>query len=121
MDSVRWYRLKDEVKSRCFERCEFCALRYGVALHHRHYGTWGSERLRDVMLVCGACHNVIHGLGGWGKTVTCRPGSLLNLGDTGHGSTPEWNAYLLEARSRMWKLLGFHGIDPLADVIGKQL
>lgn len=99
---VGLYCLKDEVRARrtIGGKCEFCQLRIGEVLHHRTYARFGCERPEDVMLVCGLCHRLIHGLAGFGRTVLCRQGSLLDLGDRGTGDTEQWKAYLVAAAAR---------------------
>lgn len=87
----RWYALKDRVKLRRGHVCEYCALRWGDHLHHRHYETRGQERECDVMLVCGVCHRAIHG---YLPSIVVRNGSLADRGDTGRGMPPLWIAYL---------------------------
>ena len=88
---AQWYALKDAVKLRCHGRCEYCCLRWGTELHHRHYETWGCEAPSDVMLVCAPCHQYIHG---FGKAALVRVGSLADLGDSGREMSSQWLAYL---------------------------
>jgi hypothetical protein len=91
-----WWNLKDAVKVRCCRLCEFCLLRCGDQLHHRHYRTWGRERPEDVMLVCDPCHRVIEGL----RTpdgLLVRGCSLAKHGDSGKGDSPLWRDWLAHA------------------------
>jgi hypothetical protein len=99
---AHWWQLKDAVKYRCRRLCEYCLMRNGYALHHRHYRTWGRERPEDVMLVCGLCHRLIHGLplaAFYEGAPRCRPGSLADQGDDGHTDSPPWRAWLAGARA----------------------
>jgi hypothetical protein len=98
---AHWWRLKDEVKYRCRGLCEYCLVRDGYDLHHRHYRTWGHERPEDVMLVCGLCHCLIHGHPPpalYEGAPRCRPGSLAGRGDDGRSDSPAWRAWPAGAR-----------------------
>ena len=90
-DDWYWWSLKDRVKARGQNRCEFCERRSIHALHHRTYDRFGHEYARDVMGVCSACHKFIHGR--LNKIVVNR-GSLADLGDRGIGSNDIWKDYL---------------------------
>src|SRR5262245_51079443 len=92
-DPVYLYRLKDQVRDRCYNLCEYCLLRWGEQLHHRHYETWGRERPCDVMLVCDRCHRAIEGLDS-PRDLCVDPHSLAALGDDGRGDFPLWRAWL---------------------------
>jgi hypothetical protein len=97
-DDPHWWRLKDKVKARCQDLCEFCLIRHGVQLHHRHYETWLTERPEDVMLVCDACHRLISGKAhkpAW--PLTFAPGSLGDWGYDGKADTPPWRWWLASA------------------------
>jgi myo-inositol catabolism protein IolC len=63
-------------------------------LHHRWYceaSYTGQEPEESVMLVCRACHQLIHGLL---MEVVVNHGSLANQGDRGTGNTARWKRYL---------------------------
>ena len=42
--------------------CEACTGTYNLMVHHGTYERLGSERMTDVFLVCGDCHQKIHDL-----------------------------------------------------------
>lgn len=97
-DPTHWYALKDAVKARCWRLCEYCLLRPGDQLHHRHYRTWGRERPEDVMLVCDPCHRLLSGKAPFGSELLVAPGSLADRGDDGRTDTPLWRGWLRSAR-----------------------
>jgi hypothetical protein len=100
---VYWYNLKDQVKRRCHQLCEFCLTREGQDLHHRHYLRWGREHPQDVMLVCHYCHEVIGGY----QHRDGRPfhaNSLGANGDDGKTDTGQWWAWLERAEGVTKKL-----------------
>lgn len=100
---VHWFSLRDHVRWRCEGHCEMCTVRRVAELHHRHYATFGGENPEDVMFLCYSCHKWV---GGHKKLPgTYWPGSLLDLGDDGHGDSPIWQEYLKEAKARMKRLI----------------
>ena len=85
-----WFNLKDKARRRGRGTCEWCQLRPVADLHHRTYDREGQERPEDVMAVCIACHETIHGLrgarvGSDGQLIglSVKVGSLADLGDCG--------------------------------------
>lgn len=95
----RWWTLKDDVRVRARNRCEWCSRRPMSLLHHRTYARYGgAERAEDVMGVCYACHKAIHGLLPWSHgqppTIVVGVGSLADRGDSGMGDGALWDAYL---------------------------
>jgi len=64
--SDHWRELKASwVPRRTWQRkpvCELCLGRVGpFELHHKHYGRIGRELPKDLILICRACHQWIHG------------------------------------------------------------
>ena len=90
--SPAWYRRRDHVRARAGRLCEFCRRRPLTQIHHRSYGHFGAEPLRELMGVCRACHRAIHGLSR--RPLTCQRDSLVDRGDSGMGTTVHWQAYL---------------------------
>ena len=90
----RWFALKDDVRVRARNRCEWCSIRPMSILHHRTYARYGDEHAEDVMGVCSACHKAIHGLLPWvhGQlpTIIVGVGSLADRGDSGMGESALW-------------------------------
>jgi len=41
-------------------KCERCGRKSGLQVHHRHYRTLWREKLTDVELLCGWCHQKEH-------------------------------------------------------------
>lgn len=89
-----WWHLKDLVRKRADNRCEWCRRRLIYALHHRTYERKLHEAPKDVMGVCRACHKMIHGLWPPGYKLLVAKGSLADKGDSGLGITLRWLAYL---------------------------
>ena len=89
-----WFQVRDAVRARARGRCEFCQVRPMQHCHHRTYVRFGQERLADLMAVCQACHQAIHGLLKRGTVLTCAEGSLLAMDDSGLGMSSGWRQYL---------------------------
>lgn len=98
ISSPQWYALKDLVRLRARNLCEWCRRRPMAILHHRTYANVGYEQPADVMGVCHACHKAIHGRLPWTHgqppTMVVGVGSLADLGDPGMGDSALWDAYL---------------------------
>lgn len=43
-----------------FPECVMCGVKHGLLLHHLNYKTLGSETLKDVVTMCGDCHEFMH-------------------------------------------------------------
>lgn len=96
---IYWFRLKDRIKRRAGDVCEYCSLRPYYALHHRTYARYGQEDEADVMLVCNICHCAIHGLlssvaGRFPQSIVIRRDSLAARGDDGLSMNEIWKDYL---------------------------
>lgn len=109
--SPEWYDLKDHIRQRARNRCEWCRLRPMGILHHRSYAHVGAEPEHDVMGLCSACHAVIHGLRA-STSLRVQHGSLAHRGDPGEGRSALWTAYLqacaaLQATAKLWHLSGW--------------
>jgi len=91
MTNPHWWTLKDYVRRRARNRCEYCLLRPIADLHHRTYANNGAEHSMDVMGVCRACHRHIHD----GRSVLVSENSIAAFGDHGTGThSPHWLSYL---------------------------
>ena len=40
--------------------CQLCHAKENLVLHHKHYYTWGHERIEDVLWLCASCHSKVH-------------------------------------------------------------
>lgn len=58
--SPEWRSLRSRVLARCQGRCEGCAQRHAVEVHHLSYARLGREMLFDLVAVCNECHDAIH-------------------------------------------------------------
>lgn len=59
LQSYEWQQKTDECKRRAGKRCQICNSPYSLESHHRKYGTWGDESVKDLLCVCRGCHAVI--------------------------------------------------------------
>ena len=80
-------------------RCERCLNTVGLHLHHITYENFEDENNVDVMVLCKACHQELHGLVNdfkkWASIYfaqnaekCCRPGDFEK-----YGFRPRWNGY----------------------------
>lgn len=61
MRSEKWQDLRRRVLKRAGGICEGCGERKAVQVHHLTYERLGDEMLFDLVAVCLACHEKIHG------------------------------------------------------------
>jgi hypothetical protein len=61
MNSPEWQELRRRVFLRCKNVCEGCGINRAVQVHHLTYARLGNEMLFDLVAVCLACHESIHG------------------------------------------------------------
>jgi hypothetical protein len=59
--SREWGVLKESVRERCGNTCERCKARPMYAVHHLTYERMFCEDLADLLGVCDACHEYLHG------------------------------------------------------------
>lgn len=56
-----WRYKRDRVWDRAGGWCERCRRDWGADVHHLRYCKWGDEKLDQLILVCRACHEFLHG------------------------------------------------------------
>jgi 5-methylcytosine-specific restriction endonuclease McrA len=61
MKSELWQSLRRRVLARAKGRCEGCGQQPATDVHHLTYARLGNEMLFDLVAVCRACHETIHG------------------------------------------------------------
>jgi len=61
MASREWGKLVHTVRQRANGECERCYLGPHKHTHHLTYERLGAERLEDLVGVCDACHEYLHG------------------------------------------------------------
>lgn len=56
-----WRWLRERVLRQAQYRCQICSEGEGVLhVHHRSYSRRGAESVRDVVVLCSACHDLFH-------------------------------------------------------------
>ena len=58
--SSDWQEKREEFLKDSDGTCEWCGLKKGLEVHHKHYMSLGSENRRDVNLICEKCHKDHH-------------------------------------------------------------
>jgi len=59
LNSPYWKGICKQASARAHGLCERCRKRPARDTHHRHYNTFGHERLEDVLAVCRECHDIL--------------------------------------------------------------
>lgn len=55
--SEKWKKLRERVIAKRGKKCQKCrSTTRPLQLHHKHYDTFGNERMKDVRLLCMDCH-----------------------------------------------------------------
>lgn len=61
--SARWKSKARAARRRAEYRCEDCSTgRPPLEVHHKTYARLGYERMSDLLVVCGNCHKIRHGI-----------------------------------------------------------
>lgn len=60
--SEKWKKKRLRALKSAGFRCNICKCDGPLQVHHKTYRRLGFERLRDLQVVCGACHKKIHGI-----------------------------------------------------------
>jgi 5-methylcytosine-specific restriction endonuclease McrA len=55
-----WQATRQDALKRAGYRCQLCARRSGLQVHHRTYVRRGRETRNDVIVLCGGCHGAFH-------------------------------------------------------------
>jgi 5-methylcytosine-specific restriction endonuclease McrA len=64
LQSPQWQTLRHRVRMRCGAICEGCGVAPMEHVHHLTYEHVRQEFLWELVGVCGACHERVHGMGG---------------------------------------------------------
>jgi len=62
LQSPHWKRFRKMALADRHYACERCKAQGGLEIHHKHYDHLGHESLRDVLVLCRACHEDEHGI-----------------------------------------------------------
>ena len=68
MRSDRWKALKLQVLTIQNNQCKLCSSPYDLHLHHLTYKRLGDEKLSDLAVLCGQCHQTQHDHYGMDRT-----------------------------------------------------
>ena len=61
LKTPHWRELRQR-KVAAEKECYICGATSGLEVHHMSYKRVGAERLSDLCLLCGACHEAVHKL-----------------------------------------------------------
>ena len=62
LDTPHWRTLRRLALEAADNRCLLCDASETLEVHHRTYERLGAERLRDLVVLCEACHGRHHGV-----------------------------------------------------------
>ncbi len=57
-----WRALR-RMKLAAVNECEKCGFKHELNVHHKHYKTYGNEKMEDLKVLCKRCHNDFHHFG----------------------------------------------------------
>lgn len=60
LNTDHWKELREAKLLDVDFRCEKCRRKSQLEVHHRHYNTYGHERLSDLQVLCRNCHQGHH-------------------------------------------------------------
>ena len=60
LKSEWWVMKREAIFEAKGKKCEICGSKYGIEIHHKTYEHLGNEPLKDIMVVCHACHLKLH-------------------------------------------------------------
>lgn len=60
MQSVQWKEKKAVVYAYYGRKCSDCGSTENLEVHHLSYKRLGSERMKDLQVLCAACHRIRH-------------------------------------------------------------
>lgn len=55
-----WLELREEALKRAGNRCQVCAYKKNLHVHHNTYKNIGHEDLEDLVVLCWKCHKTFH-------------------------------------------------------------
>lgn len=61
LKSFEWHYIRNKVLKRDNYVCVYCGSK-AIQVHHKKYGVWGSEKIKDLISLCGKCHKKIHNI-----------------------------------------------------------
>ena len=60
LNSPHWQQKRQESLAHYGAKCMVCSSTERLQVHHRHYLHIGREQTKDLLVLCGACHSLIH-------------------------------------------------------------
>lgn len=53
-----WAAIRARKLAAAGNRCQTCDSPHNLEVHHRRYGVWGAEDMRDLVALCSLCHEL---------------------------------------------------------------
>jgi 5-methylcytosine-specific restriction endonuclease McrA len=60
LKSSKWIGIRERKKASSKKHCLICGNKYNLQVHHRNYFNIGNEKNKDLMVLCGNCHFLLH-------------------------------------------------------------
>lgn len=60
LKTEHWLQLREEALGRAGHRCQVCAYKKNLQVHHNTYENIGHEELEDLVVLCWKCHKTFH-------------------------------------------------------------
>lgn len=60
LQTDHWQKLREEALKRAGNRCQVCAYRKNLHVHHNTYKNIGNEDIEDLVVLCWKCHKTFH-------------------------------------------------------------
>lgn len=62
LQSPEWKKIRKRILKRANYKCEICKVMKAYQVHHKHYKNIFNEKDKDLIAVCGTCHQDKHKL-----------------------------------------------------------
>ena len=62
LNSEKWKQKREEALKFYGNRCYYCGSEQELQVHHRSYARLGSEKMKDLLVLCKLCHQNLHGM-----------------------------------------------------------
>ena len=60
LGSPQWKKIRKRILKRANYKCEICKIMKAYQVHHKHYKNIFNEKDKDLIAICGTCHQDKH-------------------------------------------------------------